>query len=152
MAMMYEGVNEVRLVGKICYIPTLKEAHGHKYLRTLVVVKENQGVYGEPKKIKTYHPLMFLDDFAQKMKPNLKVGMLVYVYGRLNHYYVNENFRMSDVIVQKISILAKENPEDVEGKREPINKIDEEWLEQYDNVVPISKYRFWYNDDPDMPF
>lgn len=154
MAMMYEGVNEVRLLGKICYIPSLKEAHGHKYLRTVVVVKENQSIYGEPSRIKTYHPIMLLDDFAQRMHKNLKVGMLVFVRGRLNHYYQSDTHRMSDVLVNPggISIIAKENPEDVEDKREPIREVDEEWLEQYDNVVPITKYRFYINEDPDMPF
>ena len=149
--MLYEGVNEVRLLGKVCFTPTLKEAHGHKFLRTVLVVSEDRDIYGESRRLKTYHPITMLGDLAVEMDGDLKQGMLVYLIGRLNHYFLHEAKRMTDILVQKVHIVAKENPEDAED-REPFKEVDEEWLEQFDNVVPISKYRFYLNEDPDMPF
>lgn len=157
MATLYEGVNEVRLLGKVCFTPKLKESHGHKLLRTVLVVNENKGIFGDSQRLKTYHPITMLDDLAREMNGNLERGMLVYLIGRLNHYFLHETKRMSDVLVQKVHIVAKKNPEDAEAaegaeNREPFKEVDEEWLEQFDNVVPISKYRFYINEDPDMPF
>jgi len=150
--MLYDGVNEVRLLGKICFTPSLKEMHGHKVLRTILVVKENVNVWGQREMLKTYHPVTILGPTAQFMNGKLERGMLVYMYGRLNHYFLEEEKRMSDVLVHKVSIVAKENPEDVEPQRKPVKEIGEEWLEKFDNVIPISKYRFWINEDPDVPF
>lgn len=153
MAMMYDGVNEVRLLGRILFEPKLKDAYGHKYLRTVLVVKENQTAHGKHRRITTYHPLTMLDDVAQLMNGKLTRGIFVYVYGRLNHYYQSDAVRMSDVVASKISIIAKKSPEEAEEDlRYSDKEIDEEFIEQYDNVVPISKFRLKVNEDPEMPF
>jgi single-stranded DNA-binding protein len=116
-----------------------------------LVVSEDRGIFGESKKLKTYHPVTMLNDLAEEMDGNLERGMLVYLIGRLNHYFIEETKRMTDVLVQKVHIVAKNNPED-EEEREPFKEVDEEWLEEFDNVVPIFKYRFYINEDPDVPF
>jgi single-stranded DNA-binding protein len=148
---LYEGVNEVRLLGKVCFTPKLKQAHNYKFLRTILVVKEDRGIFGESKRLKTYHPITMLNDLAEEMNGQLERGMLVYLIGRLNHYFLEETKRMTDVLVQKVHIVSKNNPED-EEEREPFKEVDEEWLEEFDNVVPIFKYRFYINEDPDVPF
>lgn len=151
MPNLYEGVNEVRLLGKVCFTPKLKEAHGYKFLRTILVVNENNNIYGQSKRIKTYHPVTLLNKLAEQWDGELNRGMLVYLVGRLNHYFLQETKRMTDVLVEKIHIVAIENPEDVE-ERESFKEVDEKWLEEFDNVVPISKYMFYVVDDPEIPF
>jgi single stranded DNA-binding protein len=173
--MVPDGVNQVRLMGRVYDRPIARKAKGQQLIKAVLEVDEPKFEDGQWTKRTSYHTVSLFGTIARVFDKKLDHGVFVYVEGRLHNFPYKDGegkqHLRTEVMASRIVITPHQEEEkqaepeervepEVEAESQPVQQspeppgeLSDEDFEHMKKVVPLFPEKDEEVEDEDLlPF